>query len=264
MTTRRPPEESGPHIRSDRPFADHFSESAVDYARYRPGYPPALFQWLASVCPRRELAWDCATGNGQAAVRLAAHFARVIATDASAEQIRNATPNTKVSYRVARAEDSGVAGGSVDLVTVAQALHWFDLDRFYAEVRRVAAPGAVFAAWCYNLFSVDSRIDPVVHRFNLEAVSPYWPAERRLVDEEYRTVPFPFSQIEPPRFAMEERWDLARVIGYVGTWSAVKRCREATGTDPIEALRPELERTWGDASSAKTIRWPLSLRVARL
>jgi hypothetical protein len=169
-----------------------------------------------------------------------------------------------VTYRVAPAETSGLEGGSVDLVTVAQALHWFDLPRFYAEVRRVAGLGAVFAAWCYNLFSIDPRIDPVVNRFNFEVVSPYWPAERSLVDEEYRSLPFPFSEIEPPRFAMEEYWSLERVIGYLGTWSAVKRYREATDADPIEPLRPELERVWGDPSAAKTVRWPLGMRVGRI
>ena len=223
-----------------------------------------LFEWLSSLCARRELAWDCATGSGQAAVGLAAHFARVVATDASRQQIERATPQERVTYRLAPAESSGLESGSVDLVTVAQALHWFDLPRFYAEVRRVAAPGAVLAAWCYNLFSIDPRVDPVVNRFNFEVVSPYWPSERRLVDEEYRTLPFPFSEIDAPRFAMEERWNLEHVIGYLGTWSAVRRYREATGADPIETLRPELERAWGDPSDLKTVHWPVGMRAGRV
>jgi SAM-dependent methyltransferase len=169
-----------------------------------------------------------------------------------------------VTYRVAPAESSGLESGSVDLVTVAQALHWFDLPRFYAEVRRVAAPGAVLAAWCYNLFSIDPLLDPVVNRFNFEVVSPYWPSERRLVDEEYRTLPFPFSEIDAPRFTMEELWSLEHMVGYLGTWSAVRRYREATGGDPIETLRPELERAWGDPSATKTVRWPVGMRVGRI
>lgn len=264
MNPQRRPEEESTDIRSDISFADYFSESAEGYARYRPGYPPPLFEWLASLCARRELAWDCATGNGQAAIGLTAHFARVVATDASAQQIDRATPHERVTYRVAPRESSGLEGGSVDLVTVAQALHWLDLDHFYAEVRRVGAPGAVLAAWCYNLFSIDARLDPVVNRFAFEAVGPYWPAERALVAGEYRTLPFPFLEMDVPRFAMEERWDLDRVIGYLGTWSAVRRYREATGADPIETLRPELERAWGDPSAAKTVRWPLGIRVGRI
>jgi len=244
-------------------FADHFSESAESYARYRPGYPPALFDWLASLCERRSLAWDCATGSGQAAIGLAAHFARVIATDASGRQLEQATPHERVTYRLAPAEASGLEGSSVDLVTVAQALHWLDLPRFYAEVRRVAAPGAVLAAWCYDLFLIDPRLDPVLNRFAFELVGPYWPAERALVAEEYRTLPFPFAEMDVPRFAMEERWDLGRVIGYLGTWSAVRRYREAMSADPIERLRPELERAWGDPSAAKTVRWPMGMRVGK-
>jgi len=164
---------------------------------------------------------------------------------------------------VAPAEDSGLERGSADLVTVAQALHWFDLPSFYAEVDRVLLPGGVIAAWSYQLASVDAAVDRVIQRLYGEIVGAYWPAERALVESGYARVPFPFSEIPSPGLFMEESWDLQRLLGYLGTWSAVRRCREKTGSDPIEEIRGQLESVWGDPSSLRPIRWPLSLRAGR-
>ncbi len=180
-------------------FKDHFSDQSGDYLRYRPSYPDALFAYLAEISPTRHLAWDCATGSGQAAQGLSAHFEKVIATDASAAQIDSAIPTANVHYRVASAESSGLPDHSVDLVTVAQALHWLDLERFYDEVRRVLKPGGLLAVWSYNLLRTDSAIDAQVDAFYSRTVGPYWPPERRWIENGYRDLPFPFPEMAPPR-----------------------------------------------------------------
>ncbi len=168
-----------------------------------------------------------------------------------------------MTYRVALAEDSGLETETVDLVTVAQALHWFDRPRFYAEVGRVLVPGGVIAVWSYQLASVDARVDRVIRHLHGDVVGAYWPPERALVERGYGSLSFPFAEISPPPFLMEETWDLAQLVGYLGTWSAVQRCREKTRRDPIERVRPELERAWGDPEGPRVVRWPLSLRAGR-
>jgi SAM-dependent methyltransferase len=244
-------------------FKDHFSGHAADYSRFRPEYPAALFAWLAALAPARDRAWDCATGNGQAACALAPHFRDVVATDASAQQLENARSCDGVRYTVAPAEASGLAEHSVDLITVAQALHWFDLERFYAEARRVLRPGGVVAVWNYNLFRLDPAVDAIVDRFYAETVGPYWPPERRLVENGYRELPFPFTVIAAAPFEMASRWSLEHLIGYLGTWSAVRRYREAHGCDPVAAILGELSAAWGDAGE-REVRWPLEMRVGRV
>jgi SAM-dependent methyltransferase len=245
-------------------MSDHFSGVAGAYARFRPTYPAALFSWLAALAPSCSFAWDCATGNGQAAVGLADHFAEVVATDHSAAQIAQARVHPRVEYRVAPAEASGLPSGSADLVTVAQALHWLDLDRFYAEARRVAAPGAVVAAWCYNLLEVDPRVNAVIGRFYGQVVGPFWPPERRLLEAGYRTLAFPFAAVEPPAFAMASAWTLADLLGYLSTWSATQRYAAARRADPVDLVRADLAAAWGDADARRTVRWPLHLRVGRV
>lgn len=248
----------------NRSFSDHFSGVAGAYAEFRPRYPEALFDWLAGLAPRRELAWDCATGNGQAAVALASRFERVVATDASAEQISAATPHPRVEYRVARAETSGLAADSIDLVTVAQALHWFDRPAFYGEVGRVLRGDGVLAAWTYGHPHLDDPgADAVFQKFYSETVGPYWPPERALVDGGYRALDFPFPEIEPPAFEMETRWPLGALLGYVGTWSATSRFRAAKGFDPVARLARDLASTWGKPEEPRRVRWPLAFRVGR-
>jgi SAM-dependent methyltransferase len=245
-------------------YADHFSRLAPAYANCRPGYPDELFVYLAEVCSRRSVAWDCAAGTGQASVPLARFFHRVIATDASAAMIDNATPHPNVEYRVGVAEASDLESGTVDLVTVAQALHWLDLDRFYAEVKRVLIPGGVLAVWTYGVHYLDDEaIDRAIGQFYSDIVGPYWPGERRHVESGYRTLPFPFPELAPPPFSMQEEWTLAELLGYLGTWSATQRFREIKRYDPVEQLAGELRPLWGNAASVRRIRWPLSLRVGR-
>src|SRR6266496_3944200 len=203
-------------------FKDHFSRQAADYAKFRPSYPRKLFDYLGSVAPNRQLAWDCGTGNGQAAVGLASVFDHVIATDASEKQIANAQPHERVEYRVASAEESGLESGTIDLIMVAQALHWFDLPRFYEEVPRVLKNNGVFAASAYNLLHVEPAIDEVVNRYYYEVVGPFWPPERKLV-ENFADLPFPFHKVDAPKFEMTAQWSLDHLLGYLGTWSATQR-----------------------------------------
>ena len=245
-------------------FQDHFSRTAAGYAAYRPTYPPTLFAALAHLAPALDIAWDCATGSGQAALGLAEHVDRVIATDASDAQIAAATPHERVEYRVARAEASGLPDASLPLVTVAQAVHWFDLDAFWSEVRRVLRPRGVIAVWCYGMLEIDADIDPLVDELYSGTVGPYWPPERRLVEGGYRDLPFPFEEIVMPPMWMEHALTLPALAGYLGTWSAVQRYRDASGGDPIAPLVASLAERWGPPDRARTARWPLGMRVGRM
>lgn len=245
-------------------FNDHFTAVATSYAGFRPTYPAALFAWLAQIAPDTNLAWDCATGSGQAARDLAAHFNRVVATDASTAQIAAAQAHPQIDYRVAAAEASGLANTSVDLITVAQALHWFDLDAFYAEVRRVLKPGGVLAVWTYGVFSVEGEgINDCTNAFYQDTVGPFWPPERMHVESGYRTLAFPFSAIQTPQFNMETTWTLAQLLGYLRSWSATGRYIAAHGIDPVDVLEKELAPLWGDAQRTRRVSWPLSVRAGR-
>jgi SAM-dependent methyltransferase len=242
------------------PFKDHFSKQAADYAKFRPGYPQELFVYLGKIALGRQLAWDCGTGNGQAAVALASVFNRVIATDASEKQISNAQPHERVEYRVAPAENSGIQSGTIDLIMVAQALHWFDLDGFYAEAWRVLKPDSVLAASVYNLLHIEPAIDDVVNRYYYEVVGSFWPPERKLV-EQFADLPFPFEEIGPPKFEVTAWWNLDRLIGYLRTWSSTQRFMAARGSDPVEQIIDELLALWGPAKQTREVIWPLTLRV---
>lgn len=244
-------------------FKDHFSEVAARYAEFRPTYPDELFSWLAGLCETRDCAWDCATGSGQAVAGLAPHFTNVIATDASAEQIAHATGPANVSFRMAPAEASGLADHSIDLVTVAQAAHWFDLPRFFAEVQRVLKPGGVLVLWGYGRLDLPGGMDAIFQRFYSETIGPYWPPERKWIDDGYRSLVFPFSEIAAPAFFIEVEWSLPRLLDYLSTWSAVKRYRADKGVDPLPALMAELQPLWGKPDAALQLKWPLFLRVGR-
>lgn len=245
-------------------FKDHFSANAGGYAAHRPSYPAELFAWLAERCPRRDLAWDCATGNGQAALGLATHFRRVTASDASAEQIANARPHPRVTYRVAPAEASGLDTASVDLVSVAQAAHWFDLPAFYAEVRRLLRPGGAIALWGYERLELEPEVSRLVGHFYHRDLAGFWPPERHHVETAYRELPFPFAAQSAERFFMQASWNLRDLLGYLSTWSAVKHYRQARGEDPIPALGERLAEAWGSPDSRKDIKWPVFLRLGRV
>lgn len=252
---------------STQHFTDHFAGVAGHYAAHRPTYPPALFAWLAQAAPARELVWDCATGTGQAACGLAGHFRQVLATDASAAQIAAATPCAGVEYRTAPAEQSGLADASADLITVAQALHWFDLDSFYAEVRRVLKPGGLLAVWTYGVFETGGGADAgavrkLLHTFYHGTVGPYWPPERRHVENGYAELAFPFDPVMVPAFSMSVEWTLNDLTGYLRSWSATARFRETNGTDPVVQLEQRLSRFWGEGR--RRICWPLSIRAGRV
>jgi SAM-dependent methyltransferase len=245
-------------------FKNYFSKQASEYTRYRPHYPAPLFAYLAVLTIEHQLAWDCATGSGQAALGLVDYFEKIIATDASNKQISTATAHDRVIYMVARAEKTEITSGSVDLIAVAQALHWFDLDKFYAEVRRVLKEGGVLAAWSYSLLRISSDIDRVLDQFYTNVVGPFWPPERKLVDDKYQSMPFPFDELVAPLFEIEARWNLDRLVGYLGTWSSVQKFKDKHNTDPIEIVIKELRRAWGRPEEEKEIHWPIHMRVGRV
>jgi SAM-dependent methyltransferase len=244
---------------------DHFSGVADTYVSHRPRYPEALFDWLAEVAPGRSLAWEPGAGSGQASIGLAGRFDHVVATDLSEEMIGRAPAHPRVAYSVGVAEGSGLPNQSVDIVAVAQALHWFDQDRFHAEVRRVLVPGGVVAAWSYGILNVQG---PEVHRafreFYDQVLAPWWPAERRHVEEGYRTLSFPFETLISPAFQMTVRWPLPTLLGYCRSWSAVARYRRARNEDPIVSLEARLAPVWGDPAARRIISWPLAVRAGRV
>lgn len=243
-------------------FKDHFSSHAADYASFRPTYPPELAAYLASLTAAHELAFDAGCGTGQLSVLLAEHYARVHATDASAEQVAKAAPHPKVSYAAAPAEQSGLTAHSVDLVTVAQAAHWFDLPAFYGEVRRIAKADGVIALITYGITEADGRLGELIARFYHDVVGPFWPPERVHVENGYAGLPFPFSEVEPPPMAMRARWSARELLGYVSTWSAIRPAEKQLGREPFARFHEEVTAEMG--GQRVEIRWPLALRVGRL
>ena len=245
-------------------FKDHFSGHAALYQEARPTYPPALFDWLAAQTPDRERAWDCGCGNGQASAALADVFERVIATDPSANQLSGAEARPNIEYRVEPAEQSTLESASVSLITVAQALHWFDDDRFYREARRVLKPGGIFAAWCYaNCGTGDATIDAIKDRLYVDLTGPYWPPERALVDSGYRTLAFPFTELKSPPFPMVAVWNVDHLLAYFRSWSATQRYIKTNGNDPVTMIEPDLRAAWGERERTRDVRWEFYLRVGR-
>ncbi len=244
-------------------FPNHFSQQASDYARHRPVYPAKLYEYLASLTPQHDRAWDVGTGNGQAARGLAQHFRSITATDPSEKQIALAPPHERVTYRVATAERSSLEDQSIDLITVAMAVHWFDLDQFYTEVRRVLRPNGLLAVWCYSFAEITSEVDTVMESYYYDVLGPFWPPQLRQVVEHYRALPFPFAEIAAPEFSIEATWSLADLFGFLSSWSAVQKYKETRGVDPLGVKRAEFEAAWG-AESRRAVRWSLYLRVGKL
>jgi SAM-dependent methyltransferase len=244
-------------------FEDHFSSHSEQYAQHRPNYPEKIYAYLASLAPGHALAWDCGTGNGQAAIGLAAFFDKVHATDASAGQISAAYPHEKVEYFVEPAEHVSLDAASVDLVTVAVAVHWFNFDEFYREVKRVLQPGGILAVWTYHLPEISSEVDPLMERYYREILYGYWPERIQYLEERYKTIPFPFEEIVPPSFVMEAYWTLTQLAGFLDSWSATQRYKAQSGRHPLELIWDQLLAAWGDENERRPIRWPLYFRIGR-
>ena len=251
-------------------FNDHFSGHAATYREARPLYPDALFDWLADQVAHRDLVWDTGCGNGQASVALAARFVRVFATDPSANQIENAERRPNIDYRVEPAEQCSLASASADLVTVAQALHWFDFARFFPEVQRVLKPGGFFAAWAYSDCRVTSAVDVHKDRVYVDLTGTYWPPERELVETGYRTIPMPvgagapFEDVAAPSFVMSVSWNAQQFLAYLRSWSATQRYIKANGVDPVAIVENDLIAAWGDPEMRREVRWDFHLRCGRL
>lgn len=247
-------------------FKDYFSKQAEDYAKYRPRYPDALFKYLAEIAPVREKAWDCGTGNGQVALSLTPYFQQIDATDPSESQIARAFQHDQIKYQVAPAEQTNLAERSVDLVTVGQALHWFNLEQFYQEVRRVSKPQGAIAVWCYGFFQLtaeEASLDRVFKEF-YAATEPFWPPERELVQQKYQSIPFPFVEETPPSFTMTADWTVDNLIGYLLTWSATQRFMEQYSFEPVASFAKQMQDAWGNPQTTKLIQWPLYIRIGHL
>ena len=243
-------------------FKDLFSGQSTDYAKFRPGYPDALFGYLASLVDQHDTAWDCGTGNGQAALKLTDHFDHVIATDPSEKQLASAARHPGIEYRNAPAESSGLPDRSVSLIAVAQAFHWFKQNEFFTEARRVLTPQGVLALWCYELAKITPEVDAVVYQLYKGTLGSYWEKERLLVEEGYRHVRIPLAEIAPPKFEMTAVWSIEHLIGYLGTWSALQTYIRKNGTNPLETVYANLKSAWG-AEKTHSVRWELGLRVCR-
>jgi SAM-dependent methyltransferase len=242
-------------------FKDHFSAVAADYAHARPEYPDALFAWIGTLAPK-EQAWEAGCGSGQATRGLAAHFGQVFATDPSAAQVAQARGPANVRFAIEPGERCSLPDASVDAVCIAQALHWFDRAAFFAECARVLRPGGVLVAWGYQ----DLEVPPELAAANTalqNEIRPYWPPERVLIDEAYAGFDWPFPPIEPPEFELTAQWTLPRLLGYFSSYSASKRCREATGRDPVAAHAPAFAAAWGDPAATRPMRWPMFVHARR-
>lgn len=247
-------------------FNNHFSKQAFSYTRFRPTYPAELFTFLCSLTGEHQLAWDCGTGNGQSAIQLVEFFDQVYASDPSPQQLKNAFPHERIFYQLETAEAPlSLEDGSVDLVTVAQALHWFNFEKFYAQVKRVLKPQGIIAAWAYGLPMVSPAIDQILKAFHDETVGKFWLAENRLIEAEYSTIPFPFVEIEAPIFYIAKQASLDALVGHVSTWSATQKYMEHYQENPIPWLMQKLNDVWQSSSaSLKELRWRLILKIGKM
>ncbi len=243
---------------------DLFSSQASLYAQYRPGYPHELYAYILEHVTNRQQAWDCATGNGQAAVELARYFEKVIATDLSEKQLQQAQPHEKITYSITTAEQTPFADNSFDCITVAQAYHWFKFDDFGKEVKRVAKPGAIVAIWGYSLvICEDDVVNALIDTFYRETAGAYWDKERRYIDEHYTTVPFPYEPLPAKEFRISVQWNRQQLAGYLNTWSAVQHFIKANQYNPVSELAVEIEKVWR-ADTAKDFYFPLFLKLGRV
>ncbi len=239
---------------------DIFSKQSNDYAEYRPLYPQDLYDFILSFVPDKKLAWDCGTGNGQTAHLLAQYFENVFASDISQAQLDNAITQPNIIYRKEPAEHSSLPGGSVNLICISQALHWLHFDDFYNEVQRVAAPGAVIAAWTYNLFKADNFTNAHIIDFYEQTLKDYWDTERKYVDENYRNIPFPFENIISPVFTIKVNWSVEELEGFLNTWSAVQKFMTENNFNPVPHVIDKIKKRW-PAREKRVIIFPVSLKL---
>ncbi len=242
---------------------DNFSTQSDKYAKYRPTYPADLFAFINSNIQDKRNAWDCGTGNGQVAYELAKIFDKVFATDISQSQIDNALQADNISYSVQPAEKTGFDNGLFNLIVVAQAIHWFDFDKFYAEVRRTAKDNALLSIVGYGKLEISEQIDNVIADFYDNVIGKYWDKERKYIDNDYKTIPFPFDEIQTPNFAITQHWTLEHLIGYLNTWSAVKHFIKQNSYNPTDKLQKNIEQLWNNEQT-KQVRFPLLLRIGRI
>ncbi|HSY77938.1 MAG TPA: class I SAM-dependent methyltransferase [Bacteroidia bacterium] len=245
-------------------FSDYFSKQSGIYVKYRPTYPKELFSYLSSLTKEHNLAWDCGTGNGQSAIGLSEFYDSVIATDPSEEQIKNAIANGKVIYRVEKAEDNSLQSNSVDIITIANALHWFNFDAFYKEVRRVLKSNGIIAAWAYALPIISPEIDSIAKQFHDDTLGTCWLPPNRMVEKGYTTIPFPFEQIVIPSFRIEKTMNLQDLIGYFNTWSATQRFIQEKKFNPTEKLEKDIRKVWGNIELEKKLTWNLILKIGKV
>ena len=244
-------------------FIDNFSTQSKEYSFSRPTYPESLFEFLSTVTPKKNLAWDCATGNGQAAIGLSKYFKKVIASDASKNQIRHGFQRGNIDYKLFPAENAELNNDSVDIVTVAQALHWFDFEKFYINVKRVGKKDGIIAVWSYDMHKINPQIDKVTDRLDVdgEILGSYWDKETKYVKEKYKTIPFPFNEISVPSFKTMLYWNLHQLWDYMKTWSSVKKYYSENKRDPLDLVRPELNTLWGDELDKKEVTWNINIRA---
>ena len=240
---------------------DNFSVHSDLYAAFRPTYPDELYNFLLSLTSTKQAAWDCGTGNGQVARGLSKYFDKVFATDISAQQISNAYKSDNIFYSLSPAEKTSFANDSFDLVTVAQAIHWFDFDAFYGEVKRTIKPRGVLAVIGYGLFKMHPDIDKIVNHFYDTIIDSYWDKERKYIDENYTTIPFPFKEIKSPELSIQFEWTLEQLVGYLNTWSAVQHYIKANNNNPIDSIYPELQKIFA-VNKKQQGHFPILLRTA--
>ncbi|UJH91803.1 class I SAM-dependent methyltransferase [Antarcticibacterium sp. 1MA-6-2] len=239
---------------------DNFSSESDKYARYRPQYPLKLISYITNMVSEKEKAWDCATGNGQLATKLSKHFTTVEATDISKEQIKHAHPGNNINYSIQAAEETSFPNEFFDLITVGQAVHWFNFEKFYAEVNRVLKSQGILALIGYGLVRSNKETNKVIDHFYKEIIGPYWDWERKYLDEKYETIPFPFEEIIVPDFEIKLHWTYEHLVGYLRTWSAVKHFQEKNGKDPVELITKKLKNSYGEGGE---VVFPLLVRVGR-
>jgi SAM-dependent methyltransferase len=242
---------------------DNFSKQSALYAQFRPSYPKALFDFILSLVTEKNIAWDCGTGNGQVAVELAKYFAKVYATDISENQLKNAVQKENIIYKKESAEKTTFPANEFDLITVAQAIHWFDFDAFYKEVNRTLKAGGILAVIGYNIIKTDTETDKIINNFYWNITGPYWDKERKYIDEEYKTIPFPYKDLQTPEFTSEYEWELPHLTGFLNSWSAVQHYKDKNNNqNPVDLIINDLKKIWPEGIKKK-VSFPILLRIGR-